>query len=164
MFLRMLVGLLIGAACGAVIGAASFGVSESIFGRGIGILTKSPLLAAIIGIVFVGAPSAVVGAIVGGFNLGYMHSMAVAVAVGLCMVTLFLLRSERKYFYEGGYFDKQFFFYDLVINATWLFGLVLVAIVVSALMCRLFAPDNIVRQSFLRTKNKSVLLKVILMN
>ncbi len=142
MFLRMLVGLLIGAACGAVIGAASFGVSESIFGRGIGILTKSPLLAAIIGIVFVGAPSAVVGAIVGGFNLDKLHSVAVAVAVGLCMVTWFVLRNESRYFYEGGYFDKQLFFSDVVINATWLFGLALVAVAVSASVSRLFVPGK----------------------
>ncbi len=131
--------MLVGAVCGAAIGAASFATSESLFGRGIGVFSKSPHLAALIGVVFIGVPSLIVGGITGGFYLSKSQGAAVGAATGLCMILLFVLRSERKYFYEGGYFDKQFFLYDVLINATWLFGLALVAMVVSASVSRLFA-------------------------
>jgi len=42
-------------------------------------------------------------------------------------------RSERGYFYEEGYFDKQMFFSDIIHWMTWVLGLGLVAVVVSVL-------------------------------
>jgi hypothetical protein len=142
MFFRILVGLLVGGVSGGAIGAISFAVGESLFGRGIGMLVKSPLLAALIGVVFIGAPGLLVGAIVGGLNLRKLQAAAVGGAVGLCMILLFVLRNESRYFYESGYFDRDLFLYDVLINATWLFGLVLVSAIVSASVRRLFAPGE----------------------
>ena len=142
MLLRVLVGLLVGGISGSAIGAISFAVGESLFGRGIGVLVKSPLLAALIGIVFIGAPGLLVGAIVGGLNLRKLQAVAAGAAIGLCMILLFVLRNESRYFYENGYFDKQLFLYDVVINVTWLLGLVIVSAIVSASVRRLFAPGE----------------------
>ena len=142
MFSRTIVGLLICVACGAAIGAASFALGESLFGRGIGLIGKSLPLAAIIGAVYVGIPGAVVGVIVGGFSLEKAQGAGVGLAVGLLMVLLFVWRNEHRYFYEGGYFDKQLFFGDLVVWAAWFVGLVLVAVVVSASVRRLLVPNR----------------------
>lgn len=141
MFLTF-IGLLIGMVCGVAIGAISFALAENFFGRGIGILVKSPVLAAILGAVFMGVPSLVVGAIVGGFRLNRIQSVIAGLVVGLLMVLLFVVRNESKYFYENGYFDKQVFYYDLIINATWLLGLCLVAVIVSAAVRELFAQSR----------------------
>lgn len=142
MLLRVLAGLLVGGISGGTIGAISFAVGESLFGRGIGVLVKSPHLAALIGVVFIGAPSLLVGAIVGGLNLRKLQAATVGAVIGLCMILLFVLRNESRYFYESGYFDRQLFLYDVVINAMWLFGLVLVSAIVSASVRRLFEPGE----------------------
>ena len=116
--LRFFVGILIGVFCGAVVGAASFALTENFFGRGIGIFTSSPVLAAIFGVFFVGVPSLVVGAIVSAFKTSLVHSIIIGFIAGIIMVLLFVMGNESKYFYESGYFDKDLFWNDVIINAT----------------------------------------------
>ena len=139
--LRFFVGVIIGVFCGAVIGATSFAVAENFFGRGIGILTSSPKLAAIFGVFFMGAPSLVVGVIVSGFKTNLIHSLIIGFVTGITMVLLFVAGNESKYFYESGYFDKDLFWNDVITNATWLIGLPLTAMIVSASVRALF-PQN----------------------
>ena len=129
--LRFFAGLTIGVLCGAIIGASSFAIAEKFFGRGIGVLTSSPALAAIIGIVFMGVPSLVVGIIISGLKTNLLYSSIIGFITALAMLTLFVLRGESKYFYESGYFDKQLFWYDIIVNVMWLIGLSLVAMIVS---------------------------------
>ncbi len=129
--LRFIAGIIIGVLCGAIIGATSFAVGEKFFGRGIGILTSSPVLAAIIGIGFMGVPSLVVGIIISSFKTNLLYSSIIGFITALAMLLLFVLRSESKYFYESGYFDKQLLWYDVIVNIMWLIGLPLVAMVVS---------------------------------
>ncbi len=80
--LRFFVGVITDVFCGAVIGAASFAVAENFFGRGIGILTSSPKLAAIFGVFFMGVPSLVVGVIVSGFKTSLVHSLIIGFITG----------------------------------------------------------------------------------
>ena len=80
--LRIFVGVVIGVLCGAVIGATSFAVAENFFGRGIGILTSSPRLAAIFGVFFMGVPSLVIGLIVSGFKTSLVHSLIIGFITG----------------------------------------------------------------------------------
>ena len=129
--LRFIAGIIIGVLCGAIIGATSFAIVEKFFGRGIGILTSSPALAAIIGIVFMGVPSLIVGIIISSFKTNLLYSSIIGFITALTMLLLFVFRSESKYFYESGYFDKQLFWYDIIVNVTWLIGLPLVAMIVS---------------------------------
>ena len=142
MFLRTIIGLLIGVACGTAIGAASFALEASLFGRGVGLLGNSIRLAAIIGAVYVGVPGAAVGAIVGGFSLGKAQGVGVGLAVGLLLVLLLVWRNEHRYFYEGSHFDKRLFLGDLVVYAAWLVGLALVAVMVSASVRRVLAAGR----------------------
>jgi hypothetical protein len=107
--LRFTAGIIIGVLCGAITGAISFAIAEKFFGRGIGILTSSPALAAIIGIVFMGVPSLVFGIIVSSFKTNLIYSSIIGFITALAMLLLFVHRSESKYFYESGYIDKQLF-------------------------------------------------------
>lgn len=92
MFSRALIGILIGLVSGACIGAAWFAASESLFGRGIGLLGPSPRLAAIVGAVSVGTLGVVVGAVVASVNLGKVRGLWVGAAAGLVMAALSLWR------------------------------------------------------------------------
>ena len=129
--LRFIAGIIIGVLCGAIIGATSFAVAEKFLGRGIGILTSSPALAAIIGIIFMGVPSLVVGIVISSFKTNLLYSSIIGFITALAMLLLFALRSGSKYFYESGYFDKQLFWYDVIVNVMWLIGLPLVAMIIS---------------------------------
>ncbi|MFL6336613.1 MAG: hypothetical protein ACJ754_25195 [Pyrinomonadaceae bacterium] len=82
------------------------------------------------------------GAIVGGFDLGKVQGLWVGAVAGFLMAVLFVWRSEQKYFYEGGYFDRQLFFGSLLNSVTWILGLAIVAVVASAAVHRLLAPSR----------------------
>ena len=57
-----------------------------------------------------------------------MHPEAAASDLhGGLLVIREIWRSERGYFYEEGYFDKQMFFSDIIHWMTWMVGLGLVA-------------------------------------
>ena len=141
-FSRICVGLLLGLACGACTGAAGFAVSASLFGRGIGLIGPSPRLAAVIGAGLVGLPGAAVGAIVGAFDLGRAQGLWVGVAAGSLMAWLTVWRGGHRYYYEGGYFDRQRLFEGLLDSATAVLGLAFVAVVVSASARKFFAPGR----------------------
>ena len=128
--------LLAGSICGAIIGAAGFALAERVFGRGIGILGNSPSLAALIGAVYLGTCGGVMGAIIGIVNLNASRSGVVGLACGVLLVIKEIWRSERGYFYEGGYFDRQMFFSDLIHWMTLVLGLALVAVAVSVLQSK----------------------------
>lgn len=140
--IRVLTSLTIGSLCGAVIGATSYAIAEKLFGRGIGILTSSPLLAATIGVVFMGVPSLIVGAVGGGSKASKSQSAVIGLIVGAAMVLLFVVRDDSKYFYESGYFDRELFWYNIIMNLTWLAGLPLTGVVVSFAVRRLFPQDK----------------------
>lgn len=123
---------MIGTLCGALIGATSFAVAENFFGRGIGVFMSSPKIAAMLGAVFVGVPSLFVAVIVSGFKTRLVHSLLIGSLAGVAMVLHFVINSESKYFYEGGYFDEQRFWYDVVAKSAWLVGLPVTAVIVSA--------------------------------
>ena len=71
-----------------------------------------------------------------GLLSGSAGGACVGAAAGLLLVALSAGRSEHRYFYEGGYFDRQLFFSDLFDGATCLVGLAFVAVVVSASVTR----------------------------
>jgi hypothetical protein len=127
------VPLLAGSICGAIIGAAGFALAERVFGRGIGILGNSPSLAAFIGAVYLGTCCGVLGAVIGILNLNVARSGVFGLACGLLLVIAEIWRSESKYFYEGGYFDRQRFFSDIILWMTLVLGLGLVAVAIAVL-------------------------------
>ena len=134
MLKRIILTLLAGSICGAIIGAAGFTLAERVFGRGIGILGNSPSLGALIGAVYLGTCGGIMGAIIGIVNLDVLRSGVVGLTCGVLLVMLEIWRSERGYFYKGGYFDRQMFFSDIIHGMTLLLGLALVAVAVSVLL------------------------------
>ena len=136
MLKRIILTLLAGSICGAIIGAAGFTLAERVFGRGIGILGNSPSLAALIGAVYLGTCGGVMGAIIGIVNLNASRSGVVGLACGVLLVVQGIWRSERGYFYEGGYFDRQMFFSDIIHWMALVLGLALVAVAVSVLQSK----------------------------
>jgi hypothetical protein len=133
MLKRTAVALLVGALCGAIIGAAGFALSERVFGRGIGMLGNSPSLGALIGAVYLGACGGIVGAIIGIADLNASMSAVIGSLCGALSVIWGMWRSETRYFYESGYFDRQMFFSDIVRWMTLVLGLALVGVAVSVL-------------------------------
>jgi hypothetical protein len=130
---RFILPLLAGSICGAIIGAAGFALAERVFGRGIGILGNSPSLAAFIGAVYMGTCGGVLGAVIGILNLNVARSGVFGLACGVLLVIAEIWRSESKYFYEGGYFDRQRFLSDIILWMTLVLGLGLVAVAVAVL-------------------------------
>ena len=138
---RTIVGIIIGVTFSALVGATSFAVGEKFFGRGIGIFVSSPRLAAIFGAVFMGVPGLILGVLVGGFKTDVFKSAIIGLLIAVVTALLFAARNETGYFYESGYFDKERFWYDVIIYATWLVGLPLTAVIVSLSLRELF-PRN----------------------
>jgi hypothetical protein len=133
MMKRIVVALLVGSICVAIIGAAGFAISEWVFGRGIGILGNSPPLAAFIGAIYLGVWGGLIGAIIGIVNLNVYKSGAIGLCCGVILVIREIWRNKRGYFYEGGYFDRQMFLSDIIHWITLVLGLAFVAVVVSVL-------------------------------
>ena len=131
---RFILPLLAGLFCGAIIGAAGFALDARVSGRGIGILyANSPTFAAFIGAVYLGTCGGVLGAVVGILNLNVARSGVFGLACGVLLVITKIWRSESKYFYEGGYFDRQMLFSDIILWMTLVLGLGLVAAAVAVL-------------------------------
>ena len=130
---RFILPLLAGSICGAIIGAAGFALAERVFGRGIGILGNSPTFAAFIGAVYLGTCGGAMGAVIGILNLTVARSAVFGFACGLLLAIAEIWRSESKYFYEGGYFDRQRFFSNIILWMTLVLGLGLVAVAIVVL-------------------------------
>jgi hypothetical protein len=134
MWKRFILPLLAGLICGAIIGAGSFALAARFSGRGMGVLyANSPAFAAVIGAVYLGTCGGVVGAVIGILNLNVARSGVFGLACGVLLVITKIWRSESKYFYEGGYFDKQMLFSDIIEWITLVLGLGLVAVAVAVL-------------------------------
>jgi hypothetical protein len=136
MLKRIILAFLVGSICGGIFGAAGSTLAEWVFGPGIGILGASPSLPALIGAVYLGTCGGLMGAIIGIVNLNVSRSGVVGLACGMLLVVQEICRRERGYFYEGGYFDRQMFFSDIIHWITLVLGLALVALAVSVLQSK----------------------------
>ena len=130
---RFILALLTGSICGAIIGAVGFALAERVFGRGIGILGNSPSFATFIGAVYLGTCGGVPGAVIGIVTINAARSGVFGLACGVVLIIAEIWRSERGYFYDGGYFDRQMFFSDIIQWMTLVLGLGLVAVAVTVL-------------------------------
>jgi hypothetical protein len=142
MLKRIAVSLFIGALCGAIIGAAGFALSERVFGRGIGMLGNSPSLGALIGAVYLGTGGGVIGAIIGIADLNVSMSVVIGSIGGALFVIWDMWRSDARYFYESGYFDRQMFFSDIVQWMTLVLGSALVGVAVSVLQRKVSGKEK----------------------
>ena len=139
---RAMWGLGIGAVSGAVIGAGRFTLATFVFGRGIGILGNSLSLSALVGVVFIGLSGGIVGAIIGISNTTILRSAIIGLVIGLIITFHDVYGSERHYFYESGYFDRQLFFSDIIHWSTLLFGHLFIGAVVAAFLRRGYGKNR----------------------
>jgi hypothetical protein len=87
MFLRHVMGIVVGGATGgitgALVGAVGYAIAEAGFGRGIGIAGPSPLMGAVAGILMVGLAGCAAGTISGGIGGARKWSGVAGAGVGL---------------------------------------------------------------------------------
>jgi hypothetical protein len=83
--------------------------------------------------VYLGTCGGILGAVIGILNLNAARSGVFGLACGVLLVIAEIWRSERGYFYEGGYFDRQMFLSDIIQWMTLVLGLGLVAVAVAVL-------------------------------
>lgn len=114
MWKRFILPLLASSICGAITGAAGFGLAAMVSGRGMGIYANLTAFTAVFGAVYLGACGGVLGAVVGILNLNAVRSGVFGSACGVLLVIAKIGRSESNYFYEGGYVNKQLFFSDMI--------------------------------------------------
>ena len=84
------------------------------------------------------------GAIIGIANLNVSRSGLIGLACGGLLVMREMWIGERRYFFEGGYFDKQMFFSDIIHSMTLVLGLALVAVAAAALQSRVLGERKYV--------------------
>ena len=100
MFARTVIGLLIGAIGGALIGAIIFGVGQWLRPTGIDLLSGWPI-AAIVGVIVVGLPGVCVGLIVGLSGMSRIPAAVVGFVAGAIVLSYLAYAKGRLDFPVG---------------------------------------------------------------
>jgi hypothetical protein len=140
--IRAVVGLLVGAGVGAVVGFVTFAVGEKLSSTGSGFvifMPSGPLMVGIMGAVVMGIVGIVVGLLTGGLNLRPLP------AAGLGILIFLLLKARTIYLDMGSATKSEPNRGLISINTADVFtliNLVMIAVLVALVLHRLFASGT----------------------